>query len=105
MHTARSLSYRGGRPPDRDPLKGTWDQRQRLTPFSWTDRQTQTDTCEDITLPQTSFAGGNEGLCLNSGYTLRCWAPDNLFLDCIDIVFLTELWLLPLTVRLFNLSL
>ena len=70
-------------------LCGTGEEDPR-TETSWKEQGTrdrgsprprgQIDTCEDITLPQTSFAGGNEGLCLNSGYTLCCWAPDNLFL-------------------------
>ena len=81
MCTAHSSLYRGGsasggclwqRPPwtktpqkehginDRDPPEGTWDRaaRQEVTSYIdpiWTDR----DTCENITLPQTSFAGGN----------------------------------------------
>ena len=42
-------------PLDRDPeirLEATWDQRQR-GPYG------QTNASENITLPQTSFAGGN----------------------------------------------
>ena len=84
MLTARSSLYRGGTlsgglpdrdphdrdltpdrdHPDRDPLEGTWDQRQRHatskpdkkrhhteTPSPTVDRMT--DKCKNITLPQT----------------------------------------------------
>ena len=87
MSTARSSTIRGvsaGRdpPPDRDlstetpltdtplsdrnPLEGTWNQTETL----WKEHGTrdkkryhnpveQRDRCKIITLPQTSFAGGN----------------------------------------------
>ena len=43
------------------PLEGTWDQSARQEVTSYRDPSPQwTDTCElNITLPQTSFAGGN----------------------------------------------
>ena len=58
MYTACSLPYQGSllrqrppgqRPSDRDP--------QTETETSPVDR---TDTCENVNLPQTSFAGGNK---------------------------------------------
>ena len=58
MRTARSLPY--GRvsvretPLNREPL-----------PFG------QTDTCENITLPQTTFADGNDNV--NGWQTLQCF--------------------------------
>ena len=99
--SGRCLSRRGlcsGRslsrdiPPDRHPLssQGTWDQRQRTprrsmgpgsqtgsdiieTPSSlWTEWLTH--TCENITLPQTSFAGGNNGeIDLKSSTQSQIW--------------------------------
>ena len=68
--------------PGRDPLKGTWDQRQRPPwegiwyqaarqevtlyrgPLPTMDRMT--DMCKNITLPQTSFAGGKYGIFIFS---------------------------------------
>ena len=58
MPTARSLPE--GDLPDRDPLPPG----QRPPPRTETPGQRppcgQTDACENITLPQTSFAGGND---------------------------------------------
>ena len=45
--------------PDRDPQERTWDQAARQEVTSYRDPRGQTDTCKNSTLPQTSFAGGN----------------------------------------------
>ena len=55
------------RPPGRNmapgtekPPEGTWDQAARQEVTSYRDLPCgQTDTCKNITLPQTSFADGN----------------------------------------------
>ena len=44
----------GQRPPER-----TWDQAAKQEMTSYIDPHGGTDTCENITLPQTSFAGDN----------------------------------------------
>ena len=59
----------GQRPPRQTPLVGTWDQaaKQEVTsykdplPSLWTEWLTH--TCENIILPQTSFAGSNNRNC------------------------------------------
>ena len=88
MHTARfsdsgGSPYRdtpGQRPPEgtwdqgqRPPLEGTWDQtaRQEVTSYRDPPPCGQTDTCENITLPQTLFAGGNNGITPDMGLQLN----------------------------------
>ena len=48
------------RPGTETPLEGTWDQtaKQELTSYRDLPMDRMTDTCKNITLPQTSFAGG-----------------------------------------------
>ena len=89
MRTARSLPYGGGlclgglctgesllgSPPtenpckehgtrDRDPPEGIWDQAARQEVTSYRDHlppvNRMTDRCKNITLSQTSFAGGKK---------------------------------------------
>ena len=42
------------------PLKGTWDHAARQEVSSYRNPCEQTHTCENIIVPQTSFAGGNK---------------------------------------------
>ena len=52
--------YKEHRTRDTDPPEGTWDQeaRQEMTSYRDSPSRAQTDTCKNITLPQTSFAAG-----------------------------------------------
>ena len=63
MRTARSSSHLRGSPPGTplgpDPLPGPGTPRDQTPPGPGTPRG-QTHTCKHITLPQTSFAGGNK---------------------------------------------
>ena len=55
--------------PGTDSLEGTWDQASRQEVTSYRDPLCgQTGTCENITLSQTSFAGGKK---LNYGIISR----------------------------------
>ena len=105
MHTARSLLYRGGLCPegvslDRDPWTETpltetpgrnmgpetETPRRNMGPGNQTGRDIiqrpllllgQTNDSENITLPQTSFAGGNNKqylLSLRCTYNHMCWS-------------------------------
>ena len=59
---------------DRDPMEGTWDQTARKEVTSYRAPRGQTDTCKNITLPQTSFAGGNKSekiVCYWSTFSTR----------------------------------
>ena len=49
-------------PLDRDPSEGTWDQaaRQEVTSYRDPTVNRMTDASKNITLPQTSFAGGKK---------------------------------------------
>ena len=56
MHTARSLLYPGGLPRQKPP----WQKPPEQEVTSYRDPCGQTNASENITLPQTSFAGGNK---------------------------------------------
>ena len=75
----------GGRLPCRqtplevDPQEGTWDWAARQEVTSYRDSpHGQTNTCENFTLPQTSFAGGNKKCCHSFGHkwyqTCKLWS-------------------------------
>ena len=71
---------------DRDPLGGTWDQsaRQEVTSYRDPPPCGQTDTCKNITLPQTSFAGGNK---YNIKYNIQVIHP-----VIVSILLIISLW-------------
>ena len=50
--------------PGQRPLEGTWDQaaRQEVTSYRDPHLDRMTDASENITLPRTSFAGGNDAI-------------------------------------------
>ena len=61
MSTARISSRRGGSPPGTPPTMPPWEQTPPgpCTPPGPSTPCGQTHACKHITLPQTSFAGGN----------------------------------------------
>ena len=83
----------GQRPPwkehgtrDRDPPKGSWDQTQREEVTSYRDPLPHvgrmTDMCKNVTLPQTSFAGGNNLFVMYTcAYKIRCPYLENSLLS------------------------